>query len=60
MEYFERMYKLIKALNMEIKEITGNLSNHSYKTPKDIWNLFISIEKHFAIKSNFGQGYYFV
>lgn len=34
---------------MDIKEITERLSTHSYTTPEDIWNMFLSIGNFFAI-----------
>lgn len=34
---------------MDIKQITENLSTHSYSSPEDIWNLFSSIRNYFAI-----------
>ena len=34
---------------MDIREITEKLSARLYTDPKDIWNLFLSIEKYFAI-----------
>lgn len=34
---------------MDIGKITEKLSAHLYTGPNDIWNLFLSIDKHFAI-----------